>query len=235
MSRSCRSPPRTTCARPTRSACSRCRWSRWPASTPRRAPPAARPSSATRRATSSAGRPLVARSLRASGVRAGMKVHNAYGYGLFTGGLGAHAGIEALGATVIPMSGGQTARQVQLIQDFEPDVDPLHARATCSRSPTRWWPPGIDPRSHQPQGRPCSAPNRGPTRCAHELERPPRHRRARHLRAQRGDGPRRRQRVPRDQGRPAHLGGPLPAGDHRRRHRRAPARRRDAASSSSPR
>ena len=65
---------------------------------------------------------LIARSLRASGVRPGMKVHNAYGYGLFTGGLGAHAGIERLGATVIPMSGGQTARQVQLIQDFEPDV-----------------------------------------------------------------------------------------------------------------
>ena len=65
---------------------------------------------------------LIARSLRASGVRPGMKVHNAYGYGLFTGGLGAHAGIEALGATVIPMSGGQTARQVQLIMDFEPDV-----------------------------------------------------------------------------------------------------------------
>ncbi|MFB8388313.1 phenylacetate--CoA ligase PaaK [Microbacterium sp. NPDC055910] len=65
---------------------------------------------------------LVARSLRASGVRAGMKVHNAYGYGLFTGGLGAHAGIERLGATVIPMSGGQTARQVQLIRDFEPDA-----------------------------------------------------------------------------------------------------------------
>ncbi|MFE6965403.1 phenylacetate--CoA ligase PaaK [Agromyces sp. NPDC057679] len=65
---------------------------------------------------------LVARSLRASGVRPGMKVHNAYGYGLFTGGLGAHAGIEKLGATVIPMSGGQTARQVQLIVDFEPDA-----------------------------------------------------------------------------------------------------------------
>jgi phenylacetate-CoA ligase len=65
---------------------------------------------------------LVARCLRASGVRPGMKVHNAYGYGLFTGGLGAHAGIEELGATVIPVSGGQTARQVQLIQDFEPDV-----------------------------------------------------------------------------------------------------------------
>ncbi|GGR12637.1 phenylacetate--CoA ligase PaaK [Agromyces mediolanus] len=65
---------------------------------------------------------LVARSLRASGIRPGMKVHNAYGYGLFTGGLGAHAGIEALGATVIPMSGGQTARQVRLIVDFEPDA-----------------------------------------------------------------------------------------------------------------
>ena len=51
-----------------------------------------------------------------------MKVHNAYGYGLFTGGLGAHAGIERLGATVIPMSGGQTARQVQLIVDFAPDA-----------------------------------------------------------------------------------------------------------------
>ena len=65
---------------------------------------------------------LVERSLRAAGVRPGMRVHNAYGYGLFTGGLGAHAGIEALGATVIPMSGGQTARQVQLITDFEPEV-----------------------------------------------------------------------------------------------------------------
>lgn len=65
---------------------------------------------------------LVARCLRASGVRPGMRVHNAYGYGLFTGGLGAHAGIEKLGATAIPMSGGQTARQVQLIRDFEPDA-----------------------------------------------------------------------------------------------------------------
>ena len=65
---------------------------------------------------------VVARSLRASGVRAGMMVHNAYGYGLFTGGLGAHAGIEALGATVIPMSGGRTSQQVQLIHDFAPEV-----------------------------------------------------------------------------------------------------------------
>jgi phenylacetate-CoA ligase len=63
---------------------------------------------------------LVARSLRAAGVRAGDIVHNAYGYGLFTGGLGAHQGIERLGATVIPVSGGMTARQVQLIEDFRP-------------------------------------------------------------------------------------------------------------------
>ncbi|MDO8151021.1 AMP-binding protein [Isoptericola sp. b408] len=65
---------------------------------------------------------LVARSLYASGVRPGWTVHNAYGYGLFTGGLGAHAGIERLGCTVVPMSGGQTEKQVQLIRDFEPDA-----------------------------------------------------------------------------------------------------------------
>jgi phenylacetate-CoA ligase len=65
---------------------------------------------------------LVARSIRASGGRAGMMVHVAYGYGLFTGGLGAHYGAEALGCTVIPMSGGMTERQVQLIQDFRPEI-----------------------------------------------------------------------------------------------------------------
>jgi phenylacetate-CoA ligase len=65
---------------------------------------------------------LVARSIRAAGGRAGMKVHVAYGYGLFTGGLGAHYGAEAAGCTVIPMSGGQTERQVQLICDFGPDI-----------------------------------------------------------------------------------------------------------------
>ncbi|MFC5500864.1 phenylacetate--CoA ligase PaaK [Lysinimonas soli] len=65
---------------------------------------------------------LIARSLRASGVRPGQMVHNAYGYGLFTGGLGAHAGIERLGCTVVPMSGGNTPKQVQLIRDFRPDA-----------------------------------------------------------------------------------------------------------------
>ena len=65
---------------------------------------------------------LVARSIRAAGGRAGDIVHIAYGYGLFTGGLGAHYGAEKLGCTVIPMSGGQTEKQVQLIHDFKPDI-----------------------------------------------------------------------------------------------------------------
>jgi len=65
---------------------------------------------------------VMARSIRASGGRPGHKVHVAYGYGLFTGGLGAHYGAEALGCTVIPVSGGMTERQVMLIKDFEPDV-----------------------------------------------------------------------------------------------------------------
>ncbi len=65
---------------------------------------------------------VMARSIRAAGGRAGDIVHVAYGYGLFTGGLGAHYGAEKLGATVIPMSGGQTEKQVQLIVDFKPDI-----------------------------------------------------------------------------------------------------------------
>ena len=65
---------------------------------------------------------LMARSIRAAGGRASDKIHVAYGYGLFTGGLGAHYGGEYLGAAVIPVSGGFTERQVQLINDFKPDI-----------------------------------------------------------------------------------------------------------------
>ncbi|PCG83063.1 phenylacetate--CoA ligase [Streptomyces sp. WZ.A104] len=65
---------------------------------------------------------VVARSIRAAGGRPGHKVHVAYGYGLFTGGLGAHYGAERLGCTVIPASGGMTSRQVRLIQDFRPEI-----------------------------------------------------------------------------------------------------------------
>jgi phenylacetate-CoA ligase len=65
---------------------------------------------------------VMARSLRAAGGRTGMIIHNAYGYGLFTGGLGVHYGAEQLGCTVVPISGGMTERQVQLINDFRPDI-----------------------------------------------------------------------------------------------------------------
>jgi phenylacetate-CoA ligase len=77
---------------------------------------------------------LVARSIRASGGRPGDMVHIAYGYGLFTGGLGAHYGAERLGCTVVPMSGGQTEKQVQLIEDFRPDiimVTPSYMQVIC--------------------------------------------------------------------------------------------------------
>jgi phenylacetate-CoA ligase len=89
---------------------------------------------------------LVARSIRAAGGRAGMKVHIAYGYGLFTGGLGAHYGAEAAGCTVIPMSGGQTEKQVQLIRDFEPQiimVTPSYMLAILDEFRRQ----GVDPRS----------------------------------------------------------------------------------------
>ena len=89
---------------------------------------------------------LVARSIRAAGGRPGMRVHVSYGYGLFTGGLGAHYGAEAAGCTVIPMSGGQTEKQVQLIMDFEPDiimVTPSYLLAILDEFNRK----GLDPRS----------------------------------------------------------------------------------------
>jgi len=89
---------------------------------------------------------LMARSMRASGARRGDIAHVAYGYGLFTGGLGAHYGAERLGCTVIPMSGGQTGRQVQLIQDFKPRVimvTPSYLLALADEFDRQ----GIDPRS----------------------------------------------------------------------------------------
>ncbi|WP_425376210.1 phenylacetate--CoA ligase PaaK [Rhodoplanes roseus] len=89
---------------------------------------------------------VMARSIRAAGVRPGMMVHVAYGYGLFTGGLGAHYGAERLGCTVIPMSGGMTERQVQLIHDFKPDaimVTPSYMLTILDGFVTA----GLDPRS----------------------------------------------------------------------------------------
>ncbi|MFF9348793.1 phenylacetate--CoA ligase PaaK [Streptomyces sp. NPDC014734] len=89
---------------------------------------------------------VVARSIRAAGGRPGQKVHVAYGYGLFTGGLGAHYGAERLGCTVIPASGGMTGRQVQLIQDFRPEiimVTPSYMLTLLDEFERR----GVDPRS----------------------------------------------------------------------------------------
>ena len=88
---------------------------------------------------------VVARSLRAAGVRPGMMVHVAFGYGLFTGGLGAHYGAERLGCTVVPVSGGMTERQVHLINDFKPDaimVTPSYMMALLEGFKKA----GIDPR-----------------------------------------------------------------------------------------
>jgi phenylacetate-CoA ligase len=88
---------------------------------------------------------VMARSMRASGARQGMICHIAYGYGLFTGGLGAHYGAERLGCTIIPVSGGMTERQVQLIQDFKPDiimVTPSYSLAILDEFKKQ----GLDPR-----------------------------------------------------------------------------------------
>ena len=89
---------------------------------------------------------VMARSIRAAGGRPGDIVHIAYGYGLFTGGLGAHYGAEKLGCTVVPMSGGQTEKQVQLITDFEPQVimvTPSYMLAIAEEMERQ----GIDPRA----------------------------------------------------------------------------------------
>jgi phenylacetate-CoA ligase len=89
---------------------------------------------------------VMARSIRASGGRPGDVVHVAYGYGLFTGGLGAHYGAEELGCTVVPVSGGMTERQVLLIQDFRPDVimvTPSYMLAIVDEMERQ----GVDPRS----------------------------------------------------------------------------------------
>lgn len=88
----------------------------------------------------------VARSIMAAGGKPGNKVHVAYGYGLFTGGLGAHYGAERLGCTVIPMSGGQTEKQVQLIQDFKPDII-MVTPSYCLNIADEFERQGLDPRA----------------------------------------------------------------------------------------
>ena len=150
---------------------------------------------------------VMARSIRAAGGRAGDIVHVAYGYGLFTGGLGAHYGAEKLGATVIPMSGGQTEKQVQLITDFKPDiimVTPSYMLAIAEEMERQ----GIDPQD-------LLAVDRHLRRRAVDADDArgdrgeARHGRDRHLRPVRSDGPGRGAGVHRDEGRPHRLGGSL--------------------------
>ncbi len=103
---------------------------------------------------------VMARGIHGAGGRASDLVHNAYGYGLFTGGLGFHYGAERLGATVIPMSGGQSEKQVQLIMDFKPDIicaTPSYMLALAEEFCRQ----GIDPCAWG-----YSAPSPGATRCA---------------------------------------------------------------------
>ena len=112
---------------------------------------------------------VVARSIRAAGARPGDMVHVSYGYGLFTGGLGAHYGAERLGLTVVPFGGGQTERQVQLIQDFKPDiimVTPSYMLAIADEFERL----GLSPASSRVCAWAFLVPSLGPTTCAVPLK-----------------------------------------------------------------
>ncbi len=168
---------------------------------------------------------VVARSLYAAGARPGMTLHNAYGYGLFTGGLGIHAGAERLGCTVVPVGGGMTERQVQLITDFRPEVitvTPSYMLALLDEFARQ----GLDPRASSLKiGIFGAEPWTNAMRA--EIEARVRHRRGGHLRPVGGGRPGRGAGMRRDQGRAAHLGGPfLPRGDRPADRRRAARRAR---------
>lgn len=147
---------------------------------------------------------VMARSIRAAGGRTGMLMHNAYGYGLFTGGLGAHYGAERLGCTVIPISGGMTERQVQLINDFRPDiitVTPSYMLAILDEFKRQ------GARSAQIVAEVRYLRRRALDQCDACRDRASlQHGRHRYLRAVRGDRTRRCAGMRGDQGRPAHLG-----------------------------
>ena len=159
---------------------------------------------------------VVARSLYAAGARPGMMLHNAYGYGLFTGGLGIHAGAERLGCTVVPMGGGMTERQVQLITDFRPEiitVTPSYMLALLDEFARQ----GLDPRASSLKIGHVRRRALDQQRCAR------RSRRAFDMDAvdiyglSEVIGPGRRAGMCGDQGRAAYLGGPFLSGGDRPR------------------
>ena len=167
---------------------------------------------------------LMARSLRAAGARPGHKVHNAYGYGLFTGGLGAHYGIERLGATAIPISGGMTPRQVQLINDFRPEiimVTPSYMLTIVDEFEKQ----GLDPAASSLQVGVFGAEPWTEQMRAEIEERMDMHAVDIYGLSE-VMGPGVSPGVRRVEGRPAHLGGPLLPGGRRPARRRAAARRR---------
>ena len=135
-------------------------------------------------------------------------MHNAYGYGLFTGGLGAHYGAERLGCTVVPVSGGMTERQVTLMQDFGARVlcaTPSYALNIAEVAEGM----GVDLRKRR-CGSACSAPSRGAMRMRRELEARLGIQAVDLYGSVRNHRAGRRLRMPRGAGRPARLGGPLP-------------------------
>ena len=155
---------------------------------------------------------LMARSIRAAGGRRGDIVHVAYGYGLFTGGLGAHYGAERLGCTVVPVSGGMTPRQVQLIRDFEPAiimVTPSYMLALIDEFERQ----GVDPRTCSLRigifgAEPWTEAMRGEIEERLDMHAVDIYGLSEVM------GPGVSAGVRRDQGRPPHLGGPfLPGGD----------------------
>ena len=174
----------------------------------------------------------VARSIRAAGARPGDLVHVSYGYGLFTGGLGAHYGAEKLGLTVVPFGGGQTERQVQLITDFKPDiimVTPSYMLAIADEFERQ----GLSAADSSLRiGIFGAEPWTNDMRQAIEQR----------MGIDAVDiyglseviGPGRGQRMRGDQGRPDHLGRPFLPRDHRSRHRRAGAPTARSASWCSP-
>ena len=176
---------------------------------------------------------VMARSIFAAGGRPGHKVHVAYGYGLFTGGLGAHYGAERLGCTVIPASGGMTARQVQLITDFQPEiimVTPSYMLTILDEFERQ----GIDPRTSSLRvgifgAEPWTEQMRREIEERMDLDAVDIYGLSEVI------GPGVAQETRGDQGRPARLGGPLLPGDHRPGRRRRAARRARPGSSCSPR
>ena len=168
---------------------------------------------------------VMARSIRAAGGRPGMIMHNAYGYGLFTGGLGAHYGAERLGCTVVPVSGGMTERQVQLINDFKPDiimVTPSYMLAILDEFRRQ----GLDPRKSSLKigifgAEPWTNAMRAEIEAAFDMDAIDIYGLSEVI------GPRRRAGMRRDQGRPAHLGGSFLSRGDRSRDRRGAARRRE--------